>query len=109
MIDHMQFGVRWQLFADVQNNLYDASRPALSKHSSYAQFWINWAVAELARTIQTTVAMSAYLKAIDQAVNLCASESLKAEFVMALSGLGFRIRESRTLASTGKYEPDTVG
>ncbi len=44
--DHMQFGVRWQPFAGrPQNNLYDANRPVLSKYSSYAQFWINWAAA----------------------------------------------------------------
>ncbi len=82
--DHMQFGVRWQPFAGrPQNNLYDSNRPVLSKHSSYAQFWINWAAAEpRENNTNYRVAMSAYLKAIDQAVNLCASRGIKAEFVM---------------------------
>ena len=82
--DHMQFGVRWQPFAGrPENNLYDANRPVLSKYSSYAQFWMNWAAAE-PRENNTNYrnAMSGYLKAIDQAVNICASRGIKVEFVM---------------------------
>ena len=82
--DHMQFGVRWQPFAGRPiNNLYDANRPVLSKHSSYAQFWINWAAAEPRENNKNyRTSMSGYLKAIDQAVNICASRGIKAEFVM---------------------------
>ncbi|MBT6957312.1 MAG: hypothetical protein HN996_02730, partial [Opitutae bacterium] len=82
--DHMQFGVRWQPFAGrPKNNLYDANRPVLSQHSSYAQFWINWAATE-PRENNTNYrnAMSGYLHAIDQAVNICASRGIKVEFVM---------------------------
>ena len=105
--DHMQFGVRWQPFAGrPQNNLYDANRPVLSKHSSYAQFWINWAAAEpRENNTNYRAAMSAYLKAIDQAVNLCASRGIKAEFVMwHCPAWASESGKSRTLCpKAGKY------
>ena len=44
--DHMHVGVRWQPFGLPGCELYDANRPILSEHSSYAQFWVSWHAVE---------------------------------------------------------------
>ena len=43
----MHVGVRWQPFFGLKGcDLYDANRPLISKHSSYAQFWVSWSAVE---------------------------------------------------------------
>ena len=42
----MHIGVRWQPFGLVGCDTYDAERPLISEHSSYAQFWVSWNAAE---------------------------------------------------------------
>ena len=44
--DHMHIGVRWQPFGLKNCEIYDANRPLIKKHSSYAQFWVSWNAAE---------------------------------------------------------------
>ena len=44
--DHMHIGVRWQPFGLDKCEIYDANRPLIKEHSSYAQFWVSWNAAE---------------------------------------------------------------
>lgn len=79
----MHVGVRWQPFGLPGCELYDANRPLISEHSSYAQFWVSWNAVE--PTIESTdygKNMSGQLKAIDNAVNLCVERGVKVELVM---------------------------
>ncbi|HAU59425.1 MAG TPA: hypothetical protein DCW45_03555, partial [Opitutae bacterium] len=70
--DHMHVGVRWQPFGFPKCEEYDANRPVLKEHSSYAQFWVSWNAAEPnPKNTDYSTNMSGYLKAIDHAVNLC--------------------------------------
>ncbi len=81
--DHMHVGVRWQPFGLPGCELYDANRPLLSEHSSYAQFWVSWAAVE--PTVKNTDYvnhMSGQLKALEHAVNLCRERGVKVELVM---------------------------
>ena len=81
--DHMHIGVRWQPFGLPGCELYDANRPLISNHSSYAQFWVSWNAVE-PNQINTDYEnhMSGQLKAIENAVNLCVERGVKVEFVM---------------------------
>jgi hypothetical protein len=81
--DHVHVGVRWQPFPGrPKNNAADATRPVISKDSSYAQFWINWQAAE-PRIENTDYEnnLSDYLKTIEKAVEVCIAKGLKVEFV----------------------------
>ncbi len=81
--DHMQVGVRWQPFGLKGCDTYDANRPLIAEHSSYAQFWVSWNAAEpTEKNTDYTKNMSGYLQAIDHAVNLCAERGVKVELVM---------------------------
>ena len=80
--DHMHVGVRWQPFGLKGCDEYDANRPLINEHSSYAQFWVNWNAAEpTEKYTNYKENMSAYLMAIDHAVNLCVERGVKAELV----------------------------
>jgi len=81
--DHMHVGVRWQPFGLPGCELYDANRPLISKHSSYAQFWVSWNAVE-PKEINTDYEnhMSGQLQAINHAVNLCVERGVKVELVM---------------------------
>ena len=81
--DHMHIGVRWQPFGLEKCEIYDANRPLIKDHSSYAQFWVSWNAAEPnpANTDYKNN-LSGYLKAIDHAVNLCVERGVHAELVM---------------------------
>jgi len=81
--DHMHVGVRWQPFGLPGCELYDANRPLISKHSSYAQFWVSWnAVEPTEKNTDYKNHMSGHLKAIENAVDLCVERGVKVEFVM---------------------------
>ena len=81
--DHLQIGVRWQPFGLPGCELYDANRPLISKHSSYAQFWVSWnAVEPNQQNSDYQNHMSGHLQAIENAVNLCVERGVKVEFVM---------------------------
>ena len=79
----MHVGVRWQPFGGrPENNAYDATRPILSKYSSYAQFWVAWSASEpTQKSTDYTKHMSNYLQTIEEAVDACNAEGLKVEFV----------------------------
>ena len=80
--DHMQVGVRWQPFGLPRCDLNDANRPPLAKHSSYAQFWVNWNASEPTEAhTDYKRNMSGHLRAIDRAVDLCVERGIKAELV----------------------------
>ena len=80
--DHMHVGVRWQPFGLKGCDEYDANRPLISEHSSYAQFWVNWNATEpTEKHTDYKKNMSGYLKAIDHAVNLCVERGVKVELV----------------------------
>ena len=80
--DHMQVGVRWQPFGLPKCDLNDANRPPLAKHSSYAQFWVNWNASEPTEAhTDYKRNMSGHLRAIDRAVDLCVERGIKAELV----------------------------
>ena len=80
--DHMQVGVRWQPFGLKGCDEYDANRPLLAKHASYAQFWVNWSATEpTEKHLDYKNNMSGYLQAIDHAVNLCVERGVKVELV----------------------------
>ena len=81
--DHMHVGVRWQPFGLPGCELYDANRPLIAEHSSYAQFWVSWNAVE-PQKINTDYQnhMSGQLRAIEHAVNLCVQRGVKVEFVM---------------------------
>ena len=80
---HMHVGVRWQPYGGRPvNNAYDASRPVISKYSSYAQFWVAWSASEPSEeSTDYAQHMSDYLKTIEQAVDACVAQGLKCEFV----------------------------
>ncbi len=81
--NHMHIGVRWQPYGGrPKNNAYDATRPIISKYSSYAQFWVAWSASEPSEE-NTDYAkhMSDYLQTIEQAVDACIEKGLKCEFV----------------------------
>ena len=81
--EHMHVGVRWQPFGMPGCELYDANRPLISEHSSYAQFWVSWnAVEPTEKSIDYAKQMSGSLKAIEHAVNLCVERGVKVEFVL---------------------------
>ncbi|MEL0099629.1 MAG: hypothetical protein VW907_08750, partial [Opitutae bacterium] len=81
--DHMHVGVRWQPFGLPGCELYDANRPLLSEHSSYAQFWVSWnAVEPQPQNTDYQNHMSGQLQAIEHAVNLCVERGVKVEFLM---------------------------
>jgi hypothetical protein len=81
--DHMHVGVRWQPFGLPGCELYDANRPLISEHSSYAQFWVSWnAVEPTEKNTDYKNHMSGHLKAIENAVDLCVERGVKVEFVM---------------------------
>jgi len=81
--DHMHVGVRWQPFGFPECEIYDANRPLISEHSSYAQFWVSWNAVEPSRKNTDYLNhKSGQLKAIEHAVNLCIERGLKVEFVM---------------------------
>ena len=81
--DHLQIGVRWQPFGLPGCELYDANRPLISKHSSYAQFWVSWnAVEPDEKNTDYKNHMSGHLQSIENAVNLCIERGVKVEFVM---------------------------
>ena len=81
--DHLQIGVRWQPFGLPGCELYDANRPLISKHSSYAQFWVSWnAVEPDKKNTDYKNHMSGHLQSIENAVNLCIERGVKVEFVM---------------------------
>jgi hypothetical protein len=81
--DHMHVGVRWQPFVGRSgNNAYDARRPVIAEHSSYAQFWVSWAAAEpLPGNTDYARHLSSYLVAIEGAVDICVAEGIKVEMV----------------------------
>ncbi|MBT7742779.1 MAG: hypothetical protein HN727_13325, partial [Opitutae bacterium] len=80
--DHMHVGVRWQPFGLKGCDEYDANRPLITEHSSYAQFWVNWNATEPTENhTDYKKNMSRYLKAIDHAVNLCVERGVKVELV----------------------------
>ncbi len=81
--DHMHVGVRWQPFGLPGCELYDANRPLISEHSSYAQFWVSWNAVE-PNKINTDYInhMSGQLQALNNAVDLCVEKGVKVEFVM---------------------------
>ena len=81
--DHMHIGVRWQPFGLIGCDMYDADRPLISEHSSYAQFWVSWNAAEPTKSnTNYKKNMSGYLKAIERAVDACVARGLKTELVM---------------------------
>ena len=81
--DNLQIGVRWQPFGLPGCELYDANRPLISKHSSYAQFWVSWnAVEPDEKNTDYKNHMSGHLQSIENAVNLCVERGVKVEFVM---------------------------
>jgi hypothetical protein len=81
--DHIHVGVRWQPFGLPGCELYDANRPLITEHSSYAQFWVSWnAVEPQEKNTDYINHMSGQLKAIEHAVNLCVERGVKVEFVM---------------------------
>ena len=81
--DHMHVGVRWQPFGLKQCEEYDANRPLIKEHSSYAQFWVSWNAAEPhEKNTDYQNNMSGHLQAIDHAVNLCVERGVHAELVM---------------------------
>ena len=69
--DHMHVGVRWP-FGLKGCDLYDANRPLISKHSSYAQFWVSWSAVEptKAHTDYKKICLD-ILGAIERAVDAC--------------------------------------
>ena len=81
--NHMHIGVRWQPYGGrPENNAYDASRPIISKYSSYAQFWVAWSASEPSeQNTDYAKHMSGYLQTIEQAVDACLAQGLKCEFV----------------------------
>jgi hypothetical protein len=80
--DHLQVGVRWQPFGLKKCEEYDANRPLIAKHSSYAQFWVNWNATEpTEKNVDYKKNMSGYLRAIDHAVNLCVERGMHVELV----------------------------
>ncbi len=81
--DHIHVGVRWQPFGLPGCELYDANRPLIAEHSSYAQFWVSWNAVE-PQEINTDYEkhMSGQLRAIEHAVDLCMERGVKVEFVM---------------------------
>ena len=88
----MHIGVRWQPFGLKNCEIYDANRPLIKDHSSYAQFWVSWQAAN-GQTQNTDYKnnLSGYLKAIDHAVNLCVERGVHTELsYVALSGMGIR-------------------
>jgi hypothetical protein len=79
----MHIGVRWQPFGLKNCEIYDANRPLIKEHSSYAQFWVSWNAAEPnPQNTDYKKHMSGYLQAIDHAVNLCVERGVHAELVM---------------------------
>ena len=81
--DHMHIGVRWQPFGLVECDRYDANRPLISEHSSYAQFWVSWNAAEPTKKhTDYKKNISGYLKAIENAVDACVARGVKTELVM---------------------------
>jgi hypothetical protein len=79
----MHIGVRWQPFGLKNCEIYDANRPLIKEHSSYAQFWVSWNAAEPnPQNTDYKKHMSGYLQAIDHAVNLCVERDVHAELVM---------------------------
>ena len=81
--DHMHIGVRWQPFGLKNCEIYDANRPLIKEHSSYAQFWVSWNAAEPnPQNTDYQKNMSGYLQAIDHAVNLCFERGIHTELVM---------------------------
>jgi len=81
--DHMHIGVRWQPFGLKNCEIYDANRPLIKEHSSYAQFWVSWNAAEPnPQNTDYKKHMSGYLQAIDHAVNLGVERGVHAELVM---------------------------
>ena len=81
--DHMHVGVRWQPFGLPGCELYDANRPLISEHSSYAQFWVSWnAIEPTEKSTDYANHMSGQLRAIENAVDLCVQRGVKVEFVM---------------------------
>jgi len=81
--EHMHIGVRWQPFGMPGCELYDANRPLISEHSSYAQFWVSWnAVEPTPKSTDYENHMSGSLKAIEHAVDLCVERGVKVEFVL---------------------------
>jgi len=81
--DHMHIGIRWQPFGLIGCDMYDANRPLISEHSSYAQFWVSWNAAEPTKSSTNYKKnMSGYLKAIERAVDACVARGLKTELVM---------------------------
>ena len=80
--DHLHVGVRWQPFGLKKCEEYDANRPLLKEHSSYAQFWVSWSAAEpTEKNVDYQKNMSGYLRAIDHAVNLCVERGVQVELV----------------------------
>ena len=81
--DHMHVGVRWQPFASrPDNNRYDAKRPVIAQHSSYAQFWVSWPATEPTPAHRDYLNNpTQYLRAIEAAVNECVAKGIKVEFV----------------------------
>ena len=63
--------------------LYDANRPLIAEHSSFAQFWVSWNAVE-PKEINTDYEkhMSGQLRTIEHAVDLCVERGVKVEFVM---------------------------
>ena len=81
--DHMHVGVRWQPFGLNGCDMYDANRPLISEHSSYAQFWVSWNAAEpTEKHTDYKNNISGYLKAIENAVDACVARGIKTELVM---------------------------
>ena len=81
--DHMHIGVRWQPFGLNACDMYDANRPLISEHSSYAQFWVSWNAAEpTEKHTDYKKNISGYLKAIENAVDACVARGVKTELVM---------------------------
>ena len=81
--DHMHVGVRWQPFGLNGCDLYDAGRPIISEHSSYAQFWVSWSAVEpTTKHTDYKNNISGYLKGIENAVDACVARGVKTELVM---------------------------
>jgi len=81
--DHMHVGVRWQPFGLNGCDMYDANRPLISEHSSYAQFWVSWNAAEpTEKHTDYKNNISGYLKEIENAVDACVARGIKTELVM---------------------------
>ena len=81
--DHMHIGVRWQPFGLPGCELYDANRPLISEHSSYAQFWVSWhSIEPTEKSTDYENHMSGSLRAIEHAVDLCVERGVKVEFVL---------------------------